>query len=202
MYEPIIDFRPWKVGNKMAPRPSEQKPPITYAIYKNNKTGQEKQFSMEELMQEYNKDTNFQSHWTFVDSKAINPNEIKAPGFSLTSFGSNEDESLEVLSDTTSDLYIIAVVSLDKASEKGMDKVCAFAQNVYSKGSRVIFITATTTDKWYNFMSKYNLQNYMFYSCDDKSIEAMVRSNPGVVEISKTVVKGKWSWRELPKQLK
>jgi hypothetical protein len=157
---------------------------------------------MEELMQEYNKDTNFQSHWTFVDSKAINPNEIKAPGFSLTSFGSNEDESLEVLSDTTSDLYIIAVVSLDKASEKGMDKVCAFAQNVYSKGSRVIFITATTTDKWYNFMSKYNLQNYMFYSCDDKSIEAMVRSNPGVVEISKTIVKGKWSWRELPKQLK
>lgn len=200
MYEPIIDFRPWKVGNKMAPKVDEQKPPIAYAMYKNNQTGKEKEFSMDDLMKAYDSDAEFQSHWTFVSSRSINPNEIKASGFSLTAFESSEDESLNVLSDTTSDLYIIAAVNLTKASDKGMKRVSEFAKQVYSKGNRVIFITASAPEKWYDYISKYNLQNYMFYSCDDKAIEAMVRSNPGVVKISKTIVKGKWSWRKLPKQ--
>lgn len=199
MYEPVIDFRPWKVGNKMAPKINEQKPMVTYAVYKNNKTGQEKEYSMDELMKAYNSDAEFASHWTFVTSRAINPNEIKAAGFSLTPFMSNDDESLEVLSDTVSDLYIVGVVALDKASDKGMKKVSEFAKRMYDKGNRVIVITATNPNKWYDFITKYDLKNYMIYACDDKAIEAMIRSNPGVVKISKTIVKDKWSWRQLPK---
>ena len=197
IYEPCMDFRPWKVGNKMAPTPEEQKPPVSFATYKNNSTGEQKEFSMDELMQANEQDTNFSLHWTFVSSRFINPNAIKADGFSLVALGSSEDKSLEILSDTTQDLYMIAVVNLDKANKKGMQKIQNFAKDKFSKGAKVIFLTASTPDRWYDFIEKYSLEDYMMYACDDKAIEAMIRSNPGVVHISKTVVKDKFSWRKL-----
>ncbi len=199
MYEPCIDFRPWKIGNKMAPKPSEQAPAVTFATYKNNASGEEREFSMEELMQESEKDTNFQQHWTFTSSRYTNPNEIKAEGFSLLAFESNEDESLQLLSDTTSSLYILAAVDLNKANDKGMKKAVAFLKDKADKGERVIVITASSSDYWYEFQEKYNLTNYMFYSCDDKAIEAMVRNNPAIVQIKDTKVENKWGWRSIPK---
>ena len=33
---------------------------------------------------------------------------------------------------------------------------------------------------------------------DDKAIETMMRSNPGIVMMKDGVVKKKWSWRVLP----
>lgn len=196
LYEPCIDFRPWKVGNKMAPLPQEQKPAICFAIYKNNSTGKEQTFAMDELTKEYEKDPQFADHWTFVDSKIKNPNEIKAEGFSLLAFESQEDESLKILSDTTKDLYMIAIVNLDKATPKAMQRVKRFAKQK-AKDNNVIFITSSLPEKWIGFMTKYSLEDYMFYSCDDKAIEAMIRSNPGIVHISKTIVKHKYAWRDL-----
>ncbi|MBR1627389.1 MAG: hypothetical protein IJ681_09630 [Bacteroidales bacterium] len=197
MYEPIIDFRPWKIGNKMAPKESEQAPAVTFATYKHNVSGEEKEFSMDELMEESEKDPDFQQHWTFISSRYTNPNEIKADGFSLLAFESNEDESLQLLSDTTSSLYILAVVDMNKVSEKGMQKAIPFLKDKAEKGERVIIITASLPDMWYSFQEKYKLTDYMFYSCDDKAIEAMVRSNPAVVQIKDTKVENKWGWRSL-----
>ncbi|MBO6118350.1 MAG: DoxX family protein [Bacteroidales bacterium] len=199
MYEPMVDFRPWKIGNKMAPKESEQAPAVTFATYKNNQTGEEKEFSMDDLMEFSQKDTNFQQHWTFIASRYINPNEIKADGFSLTAFESNEDESLALLSDTTSSLYILAVVDINKVSDKGMKKALKFLKDKFEKGERVIIITASLPDLWYNFQEKYNLSDYMIYSCDDKAILAMARNNPSIVQIKDTKVVNKWGWRSIPK---
>ncbi|MBR1774601.1 MAG: hypothetical protein IJ759_03650 [Bacteroidales bacterium] len=197
MYEPIADFRPWKIGNKMAPTESEQAPAVTFATYKNNQTGEEKEFSMDELMELSQQDSNFQQHWTFTQSRYVNPNEIKADGFSLLAFESNEDAALELLSDTTSSLYILAVLDMNKTNDKGMKKAVKFLKDKYDKGERVIVITASTDDVWYNFQEKYNLTDYMIYSCDDKAILAMVRSNPSIVQIKDTKVENKWGWRSI-----
>ncbi|MGP1515242.1 MAG: BT_3928 family protein [Bacteroidales bacterium] len=199
MYEPIIDFRPWKIGNKMAPKKSEQAPVVTFATYKNNVSGEMKEFSMDELMQESQKDIDFQLHWTFIKSRYSNPNEIKADGFSLLAYQSNEDESLELLSDTTSSLYILVAVDLSRVSDKGMKRAISFLKNKFDRGERVIVITASTQDMWYSFIEKYNLTDYSIYSCDDKAIEAMVRNNPSVIQIKDTKVANKWAWRSLPK---
>lgn len=197
MYEPIIDFRAWKIGNKMAPTQSEQAPAITFATYKNNKTGEEKEFSMEDLMKANDQDANFQSNWTFISSRYTNPNEIKADGFSLLAFEFNEDESLELLSDTTSSLFILAVVDMNKANDKGMRKASDFLKKKFDEGQRVIVITASQSEIWFAFQEKYKLMDYVIYSCDDKAIEAMVRNNPAIVEIKDTKVANKWSWRDL-----
>ena len=197
MYEPVIDFRPWKTGNKMAPKESEQAPAVTFATYKNNQTGEEKEFSMDELMQLSQQDSNFQQHWTFTASRYVNPNEIKAEGFSLVAYGSDEDSALEILSDTVKDLYMVAVVDITKVNENGMKKVAAFVKDKANKGSKVIIITASTSDVWYDFQFKYKLFDYMIYSCDDKAILAMARSNPAVIHIKNTIVENKWGWRSI-----
>ncbi len=198
MYEPCIDFRPWKVGNKMAPTESEQAPAVTFATYKNNVTSKEREFSMDELMEESQKDADFQQKWTFVSSRYINPNEIKADGFSLTAFESNDDESLALLSDTTSSLFMLAIVDMNKTSEKGMKKAIEFLKTKADKGDRVIVVTASSQEIWYDFQEKYKLNDYGIYSCDDKAILAMVRSNPSIVEIKDTKVANKWGWRSIP----
>ena len=63
--------------------------------------------------------------------------------------------------------------------------------------NNVIVITATSPKDWYDFSEKYSLQDYLFFSCDDKAIKAMIRSNPGLVHIKKAVVKEKFAWRNL-----
>ncbi len=204
MYEPVIDFRPWKVGNKMAPTIDEQKPPLAYATYKNNATGEEKEFSMASegagtLMEAYEKDPDFSEHWTYMEGKEriINTNTIAADGFSLVELGESKDNSLDIIGDTAQDLYIVAVWNLKTASEKGMKRLMQYINRLDKEKNNIIFVTATTPKDWYDFSEKYSLQDYMFYSCDDKAIKAMIRSNPGIVHISKSVVKEKFSWRNL-----
>ncbi|MBQ9311969.1 MAG: DoxX family protein [Bacteroidales bacterium] len=206
VYEPIVDFRPWKVGNKMAPTIDQQNPPITYATYKNVTTGEEKEFSMEAegentLMAAYAEDSLFAEHWQYVEGKnrVVGNNTINASGFSLTSYGETKDEALEILGDTTADLYMVAVWNMDKVNDKGMKRMVKYLKTL-PENSHIIIVTASSMNKWLDFINKYGVEEYMFYSCDDKAIKAMIRSNPGVVHLSKTIVKEKFSFRQLPKQ--
>lgn len=206
MYEPVIDFRPWKIGNKMAPTIDEQQPPITYATYKNIKTGEEKEFSMaaegeNTLMEAYEKDPQFSEHWVYVDGKnrVVGTNTVAADGFSLTALESRDDESLELLGDTTADLYMLAVWNMDLASDEGMKRVVKYLEKLSNTNSNIILVTASTSSKWLEFQEKYGLGQYMFYSCDDKAIKAMIRSNPGIVHMKNTIVKEKLAWRNLSK---
>src|SRR5574344_240905 len=82
MFEPVIDFRPWKEGNRMVVSKKDQKPPVAYVQYKNNSTGKTQEWTTDQLMEAYNKDPEFESHWTFVNSRVVNTNTVAASGFS------------------------------------------------------------------------------------------------------------------------
>ncbi|MDO5760414.1 MAG: hypothetical protein Q4Q06_05260 [Bacteroidota bacterium] len=204
LLEPIVDFRPWKVGNVICPTVDKQQPPIAYATYKNNKTGKEKEFSLASegdgtLMQAYEQDANFAENWTYVGGKEriINTNTIAADGFSLVELDDTKDNALEILGDTARDVYIVAVWNLKTTNEKGMRKIANYIKQLDTEKNNIIIVTASSTKTWYDFSQKYGLQDYMFYSCDDKAIKAMIRSNPGLVHLSKGVVKEKFAWRDL-----
>lgn len=200
VYEPVIDFRAWEIGNQMVPVGDDVTPPISYAKYKNNATGEVKEFTMEKLMEEYKENPDFAKQWTFLDSRVENTNTVAADGFSLTLLDmGEEDETIEILSDTTSDLYMITSYDLRKANEKGIDRVLDFANKKLEQGSRVIIVTATNSEGCMKFMEKYpTSNNFLIYTSDDKSIKTILRSNPGLIQISKGKVENKWSWRSLP----
>jgi uncharacterized membrane protein YphA (DoxX/SURF4 family) len=198
IYEPMIDFRPWKEGNKMVPMQDEQTAPISYATYKNNITQEEKEFGMEDLMQAYQDDPNFATNWTFISSRIINTNTIAADGFSMMGIIDNKDEAFEILSHEGT-LFIFTLVDLSKPSEKAIAKISEFEKQASNKGYASALITASPINKWKEFTDKHNWTSIMMYSTDDKAIQTMMRSNPGVVMIENGVVKKKWSWRCLPK---
>lgn len=198
VYEPVIDFRPWEIGNQMVPVGDDMTPPESYATYKNKANGQVKEFNTEELMKEYEQNPNFATDWTFVDSRVVNTNTVAADGFSLQAIGFDEDETMDILSDTTSDLYMITTYNVLNASDKGMKRVSEFANRALETGARVILVTASSQENCATFNEKYNLSNILFYSADDKSIKTILRSNPGIIKIVKGKVDNKWSWRNLP----
>lgn len=200
VYEPVIDFRAWEVGNQMVPVGDDVTPPISYAKYKNNSTGEVKEFTMEKLMEEYKVNQDFSKQWTFIDSRVENTNTVAADGFSLTLLDmGEEDETIEILSDTTSDLYMITSYNLLKANEKGVNRILDYCEKLLEKGNRVLIVTASNTEGCSKFLEKYpKSQNFLIYSSDDKSIKTILRSNPGLIQISKGRVEAKWSWRSLP----
>lgn len=198
VYEPVIDFRPWEIGNQMVPVGDDMTPPESYATYKNKANGQVKEFNTEELMKEYEQNPNFATDWVFVDSRVVNTNTVAADGFSLQAIGFDEDETMDILSDTTSDLYMITTYNVLNASDKGMKRVSEFANKALETGARVILVTASSEENCGMASEKYNLSNILFYSADDKSIKTILRSNPGIIKIVKGKVDNKWSWRNLP----
>lgn len=200
VYEPVIDFRAWKVGNQMVPVGDDVTPPVSYAKYKNNATGEEKEFSMENLMEEYKVNPDFAKQWTFLDSRVENTNTVAADGFSLILLDlGEEDETIDILSDTTSDLYMITSYDVRKANKKGLAKVFTFANKMMEEGSRVLIVTATNSAGCSDFLEENPAaNNFLIYSSDDKSIKTILRSNPGIIKISKGKVASKWSWRNLP----
>ena len=170
VYEPVIDFRAWKIGNQMVAIGEDKTPPVSFATYKNNATGEVKEFETEDLMEAYQKNPNFASEWTFVDSRVENTNTVAADGFSLQALGFDEDETMDILSDTSSVLYMISSYDLRKASDKGVKRVLEFANKAAETGARVIFITASSVANCASFMEKYKTGNIVFYSTDDKAI--------------------------------
>lgn len=197
IYEPLIDFRPWKEGNRMVAKKEDQKPPVSYATYKNNTTGKEKEFTMDELMKVYQIDTAFASHWTFINSRVLNTNTIAADGFSMVGVLDEKDFSYEFLSNKGVS-FIFTIVDLNSPSKKSLEKVSIFEKQASSFGCQTAIITATPTSKWADFNEKNNWKNVLMYSTDDKAIKTMMRSNPGIVMIRDGVVIKKWSWRCLP----
>lgn len=200
VYEPVIDFRAWKVGNQMVPVGDDVTPPVSYAKYKNNETGAVKEFTVEKLMEEYKMNPDFGKQWTFLDSRVENTNTVAADGFSLTLLDmGEEDETIDILSDTTSDLYMITSYNLLKANEKGIKEILKYSKEILEKGNRVLIVTASNSESCSKFLEQYPMaQNFLIYSSDDKSIKTILRSNPGLIKISKGKVENKWSWRSLP----
>lgn len=197
MYEPMIDFRAWKEGNRMVPKPEDQKPPVSYALYKNNQTNQEREFGMDELMQAYQDEPDFIDKWTFISSRVINTNTVAADGFSMLDVITDKDQSLEVLSHPGVS-FIFTIVDLESPSKKAIERIKEFEIQANEFGCQTVIITSSSIKKWADFTEKYDWKDIVIYSTDDKAIETMMRSNPGIVMMKDGVVKKKWSWRLLP----
>ena len=197
MYEPIIDFRAWKEGNRMVPKPEDQKPPVSYALYKNTQTNQEREFGMDELMQAYQDEPDFIDKWTFISSRVINTNTVAADGFSMLDVITDKDQSLEVLSHPGVS-FIFTIVDLESPSKKAIERIKEFEIQANEFGCQTVIITSSSIKKWADFTEKYDWKDIVIYSTDDKAIETMMRSNPGIVMMKDGVVKKKWSWRVLP----
>lgn len=190
--EPCIDFRSWKVGNRMIETdPNAQLK--SYMTYKNVVTGEEVEIETKDWAA-YQDST----QWTFVSSRVDDPHEIKADGFSMLDMDGN-DMSVDML---TSEEYLIIATApnpdLTKMSEKGLRALKRTWEFALENDIQMVLLASAPTEEVQDFMYKNEL-TMDFYGADEKAILVMARAMPAFVLMKDGVVKGKWHYRNASK---
>jgi uncharacterized membrane protein YphA (DoxX/SURF4 family) len=188
---PIIDFRPWKIGNKMMsdnPQPSK-----FYLVYKNKQSGESKEYLSNELPWQ---DTVWVANWEYISTREDNPNKSLLGAFAISdSLGTDMTDHFVRNPEFQ---FFIASYNIKEASEKAFEKLNPFIEKANSKGISIIILTGSSPEEIAEFKKLFPKMNYEFYTSDDIALKAMIRSNPGLVLLKKAVVLGKWHWRNIP----
>lgn len=191
---PVMDFRPWKVGNNIA----EQMQPIQeeiaefYFIYRNTETGEQKEFAVSDLPAA-------EDGWEYVDRKEIIIQEyIEAP---IDDFVIQDESGFDV-----ADIYLgnpdyqflLIVYDVRRTNEKAFEKrINDFAARAEADDVSFIALTGSSLDDIDVFRHQIQAA-YPFYQSDAIKLKTIVRANPGLVLMKDWEVIAKWHHRNIP----
>ena len=198
-YLPVIDFRPWKVGNDVTElvMPTEEIAE-TYLIFENEETGETREYPADDYPWD---DPEWAETWTFKDQRReiIQPyEEAEIEDFYI------QDEFGEDLTDfyMTEPGYLLMVVSHDlyRTNTRAFEnKVTPLWREAEQEGHTFIVLTGSSLDAIQEFTEAYETPDrHVFYLSDEIELKTIVRSNPGLVLMKDGVVKGKWPHRRIP----
>lgn len=196
---PIIDFSPYKVGVNIpdAMKIPEGAPKAIYEnnfIYKNLKTGEEKEFAEADIPWQ---DT---LNWKFVKAKdAVLVQKGYTPPIHDFRIETPEGEDIKdfFLYDDNYTFILIAS-NLKKANREGMKKAASLATQAKSKGYHFIGLTSSSPDSFEAFKSETGA-NFDFFNTDEISLKTIVRSNPGLIVLKKGTILKKYHFNDIPK---
>jgi uncharacterized membrane protein YphA (DoxX/SURF4 family) len=192
---PIIDFRPYKIGNNIqegmeipadAPRDEYE---FTFIYEKDG------------VQQEFNLD-NYpagDSTWKFVDSK----NKLIKKGyeppihdFTISLLPDGEDITYEVLED---DNYTFLIISykLEKASLKNIQAFNEVYNYAQENGYEFYGLNASLANDIEDF-KQITKAEYPMAITDATTLKTIIRSNPGLVLIKNGTIINKWHYRNIP----
>lgn len=192
--EPVIDFRPWKVGNQMITQTDGKIQ--SFVTYKNTATNEIKEFPSEQLM-EYMQDTNWEKQWEFVDSRVVDPAQIQADGFSMIGID-GEDHTKELIG-SPDPIIIVTSHDVSEINDKGIESMQRVRDIAEQHFVKYVFLTASLPEDAEKFLNDNDMGYIPYFLADEKAIETMLRSNPGYILLKDAVVKGKWHYRNYAK---
>ncbi len=194
---PVIDFRPWKVGNDVTelviPTPEEAK---IYLIYENRETGEIREYPADDYPWD---DPEWAAIWDYKDQRrevTREYQEAEIDDFYI------EDEFGDDLTDffITKETYWFMVVAPDlyRTNTRAIERrVTPLAKEAEEHGYTLIVLTGSSFESIEEFRHAYQTP-YPFYLSDEIELKTIVRSNPGLLLMKDGVVKGKWGHRDIP----
>ena len=182
-HEPVIDFRPWKIGNRMI----EEREAMNHMVMKNLETGEEttvnyRNGEWDAVPAEYK---NFDK-WEIVSSTSDEPFEIKAPGFSMMDIEGN-DHALELLP-SEDGLIIVTVHHLEDVDEKGVREVAYALTLAEESDLQIVMLTSALPEEVQAWLYQNNISGLDYLFADATAIETMMRGNPGFMFVKDAVV--------------
>ena len=194
--EPVIDFRPYKIGNDINDLRKEKKPAKVEMVfvYQSNKTHLPKEFTYDEVMKG-------KMDYAEYDSMIERKDKVLDPGIpaKITNLRIENDEGGDI-TDTIlhNPNYSFMVVSynLNKTHEAAFKELNEIAAAVEKAGLK--FFAVTLNDGHVDEFRHKNQTAYPFYSADETPLKTIIRSNPGLVLLKNGVVVNKWHYRHLP----
>lgn len=193
---PLLDFRPWKEGNKIAdfvvPTPEISE---IYLIYKNTETGEEMEYTSETLPWQ---DSVLMSKLEFVEQrKNVIQEYVEAP---IHDFEINDEEHnnlTDMVINNPDYQFLLIVSSVEKADKEAFEDANRIAEAMDEEGVSFVALCGSTFEKMDLF--RYNVgANYYWYNVDETALKTIIRSNPGLVLLKDGVVLGKWHYNDFP----
>jgi uncharacterized membrane protein YphA (DoxX/SURF4 family) len=202
-HEPIIDARPYKVGNNIPKLMTVEpgKTPVYENIMIYEKDGVQKEFTEEDYPWQ-------DSTWVFVDRKSKLIKEGEDPvisDFSInrlylnparTEIENEENITEELLSDTTYTFLMIAY-SLSDMDDKYLSRFEDVNNYAQEYGYKFYCLTASPRDIILQ-LEKEDITNFNFCTADERVLKTMVRSNPGLMLLRAGTVINKWPDNGVP----
>lgn len=196
-YEPIVDFRPYKIGTsipeglKLPPNAKPYKYENTF-IYKNNKSGEVKEFKGT-----WPQDID---NWTFVDRKDVmiqKGDDPKLKDFAIKD--ANGADNSASLFEEEEYIFFIIIPELKKVNVEGYEKLIKITDAAADDGKYVFILTGSLIDDMTAFEDEHN-KDYVYdvYNTDATPLKTIMRSNPGLLILKKGIIKAKYHYNELP----
>ncbi len=191
---PVMDFRPWKVGNDITQqlKPVQEGESEFVFVYENTKTGEMKEFEMDDL-------PSAEEGWEYVDRKEIVIREhIPSPIENFDIRDEYEIDYTEKFIGNPDYQFIVVAYDLGTTNTKAFtEKINDIANNAIEDSYSFIVLTSSSFEETDSFRHEYQTP-YDFYQSDERELKTIVRSNPGLVLMKDGIVLGKWHYRNIP----
>lgn len=189
---PVVDFRPYKVGNHiptLMEYPEDAEPDQYDISFVYAKDGVEQTFTLDN----YPKGD---STWTFVrqDSKLIKKG-YEPPIHDLQIMNAEyEDLTWDIL-ESAEPVTLVVMYDLAKADTKQMDKLVDIYTTCQANLEAFYILTGSGTDEIIHFSLAYPALSEVICTCDPVTLKTIVRANPGVIVVQNGTIIDKYNVR-------
>ena len=197
-HEPIIDFRPYKIGVNISEGmriPSDAPTDVYQNIYyyRNRKSNEVKKFSDRDFPWQDTISWKFES----MDPPLLIKKGYKPPihDFSIQTID-QENVTEKNLQDTVFTFIVIAY-DLEKSSYKKQNQLNSLAEWAKHKGYHFIGLTSTTGVALAKYQHE-QLPAYEILFTDQITLKTIMRSNPGLMLLQKGTIITKWHYNDFP----
>lgn len=182
-HEPVIDFRPWKVGNKVVTEQEE----LNVIRYVNKQTGepQELRYKTGEWDTAWNAYSRDTMTWRYDTMWHVPPFDVKADGFSMMDH-ENADHAIEMLTSEEGTL-IITVYDLDAVDEQAAADMRKAVDMAMEKGLMAV-VLSSDPDRIPGWLIDHSMTDVEYYLTDATAIKTILRGNPGYLFVRGGVV--------------
>lgn len=182
-HEPVIDFRPWKVGNKVVTEQEE----LNVIRYVNKQSGepQELRYKTGEWDTAWNAYSRDTMTWRYDTMWHVPPFEVKADGFSMMDH-ENADHAVEMLTSEEGTL-IITVYDLDAVDEQAAADMRKAVDMAMEKGLMAV-VLSSDPDRIPGWLIDHSMTDVEYYLTDATAIKTILRGNPGYLFVRGGVV--------------
>lgn len=184
---PLKDFRGYKVGANIQEGmsvPEDAPKPVIEYTWKFNVNGEEKEFVTNGSYPEV------EGEFIGVETKVIKKG-YEPPIFDFTIDTDSSDMTDYYLE--ADRVLMIVSYNLATAEEEGMAKMKSISDEALKKGYEVIGLSASGNNEKNVIITNYGL-DFDFYTCDEKALKTVIRSNPGFLILNKGTVMQKEHW--------
>ncbi len=189
---PIMDFRPWKVGNKMV---TENPLPIKYYLtYRNKTSGDQKEYLSPDYPYD---DPEWDENWEFVSLRVEDPNVVPGMDLAIIDFD-GVDVTKSYLGNPDYNFFVVAW-NLQHTEFNAFNRIDELYHRATENDLKMIFLTSTLPEQIKMFVEQEKITpDLEFFNADDIVLKTMIRANPGLILMKNGQVIEKWHHYHLP----